>query len=175
MTVLKGSLSSLPLLRRLGFEDGKKTRVRASTSSTVCSLTASFRRCNMQVRPFTKPVFNRPQMLDDALEAAPIGWQLFILGGRQSASTAFLLLLDSYSTRLLAQALSRVVCRYTEGRAFASTLLPDAGGDEDDYLRMPGGHLDWAKRYSMPRYEARSSMRRLASGGACRGIAITSP
>jgi integrase len=40
------------------------------------------------------------------LEAAPIGWQLFILGNSQSDITAFLLLLDTYATRLLAQALS---------------------------------------------------------------------
>src|SRR5215212_3691050 len=39
------------------------------------------------------------------LEAAPIGWQLFILGSCQSDSTAFWLPLDTYATRLLAQAL----------------------------------------------------------------------
>src|SRR5215217_5617413 len=39
------------------------------------------------------------------LEAAPIGWQLFVLESGKSASIAFLLLLATYATRLLAQAL----------------------------------------------------------------------
>src|SRR5215217_411901 len=41
------------------------------------------------------------------LEAAPIGWQLFVLESGESDSIAFLLLLATYATRLLAQALSR--------------------------------------------------------------------
>ena len=41
-----------------------------------------------------------------ALEAAPIGWQLFVLESGKSDSIAFLLLLATYATRLLAQALS---------------------------------------------------------------------
>src|SRR5215216_7815303 len=40
------------------------------------------------------------------LEAAPIGWQLFVLESGKSASIAFLLLLATDATRLLAQALS---------------------------------------------------------------------
>jgi hypothetical protein len=40
------------------------------------------------------------------LEAAPIGWQLFVLESGKSDSIAFLLLLATYATRLLAQALS---------------------------------------------------------------------
>ncbi len=40
-----------------------------------------------------------------ALEAPPIGWQLFILGSSQSDSAAFSSLLDTYATRLLAEAL----------------------------------------------------------------------
>jgi hypothetical protein len=40
------------------------------------------------------------------LEAAPIGWQRFILGSSQSDCTAFLLFLVTKATRLLAQALS---------------------------------------------------------------------
>src|SRR5215213_3205853 len=39
------------------------------------------------------------------LEAAPIGWQLFVLESGKSASIAFLLLLATDATRLLAQAL----------------------------------------------------------------------
>jgi len=42
------------------------------------------------------------------LEAAPIGGQLFVLESGKSASIAFLLLLATYATRLLAQALSFV-------------------------------------------------------------------
>src|SRR5215217_6020697 len=40
------------------------------------------------------------------LEAAPIGWQLFVLESGKSDSIVFLLLLATYATRLLAQALS---------------------------------------------------------------------
>src|SRR5215217_5524725 len=40
------------------------------------------------------------------LEAAPIGWQLFLLGSSQGDSTAFPLCFDTYATRLLAQALT---------------------------------------------------------------------
>jgi hypothetical protein len=40
------------------------------------------------------------------LELPPIGWQLFILGSSQSDSTAFPSFLDTYATRLLAEALS---------------------------------------------------------------------
>jgi hypothetical protein len=40
------------------------------------------------------------------IEAAPIGWQLFVLESGKSDSIAFLLLLATYATRLLAQALS---------------------------------------------------------------------
>jgi hypothetical protein len=43
------------------------------------------------------------------LEAAPIGWQRFILGSSQSDCTAFLLFLVTKATRLLAQALSLCV------------------------------------------------------------------
>src|SRR5215216_6728167 len=43
------------------------------------------------------------------LEAAPIGWQLFVLESGKSASIAFLLLLATYATRLLAQALRRLM------------------------------------------------------------------
>src|SRR5215213_1249506 len=42
------------------------------------------------------------------LEAAPIGWQLFVLESGKSASIAFLPLLATDATRLLAQALSRL-------------------------------------------------------------------
>ncbi len=42
------------------------------------------------------------------LEAAPIGWQLFALGSSQSDCTALTSLLDTYATRLLAQALRRM-------------------------------------------------------------------
>src|SRR5215217_2641066 len=45
-------------------------------------------------------------LADKALEAAPIGWQLFLLGSSQGDSTAFPLCFDTYATRLLAQALS---------------------------------------------------------------------
>src|SRR5215208_5374367 len=41
------------------------------------------------------------------LEAAPIGWQLFVLESGKSDSIVFLLLLATYATRLLAQALRR--------------------------------------------------------------------
>src|SRR5215203_4788330 len=41
------------------------------------------------------------------LEAAPIGWQLFVLESGKSDSMVFLLLLATYATRLLAQALRR--------------------------------------------------------------------
>jgi len=40
------------------------------------------------------------------LEAAPIGWQLFVLEGGKSDSIAFLLVLATYATHLLAQALN---------------------------------------------------------------------
>jgi hypothetical protein len=40
-------------------------------------------------------------------EAAPLGWQYFILGSSESACTAFPLFLETYATRLLAQALIR--------------------------------------------------------------------
>src|SRR5215208_8259180 len=43
----------------------------------------------------------------EKLEAAPIGWQLFVLESGKSDSIVFLLLLATYATRLLAQALSR--------------------------------------------------------------------
>src|SRR5215217_8887854 len=43
--------------------------------------------------------------LTPTLEAAPIGWQLFLLGSSQGDSTAFPLCFDTYATRLLAQAL----------------------------------------------------------------------
>src|SRR5215208_2222186 len=49
------------------------------------------------------------------LEAAPIGWLLFALGGVQSDSTALPPLLDTYATRLLTQALSRVPHRQEPG------------------------------------------------------------
>src|SRR5215208_4377366 len=42
---------------------------------------------------------------DSHLEAAPIGWQLFVLESGKSDSIVFLLLLATYATRLLAQAL----------------------------------------------------------------------
>jgi hypothetical protein len=42
------------------------------------------------------------------LELAPIGWQLFVLKSGKSDSIAFLLLLDTYATRLLAQALNNI-------------------------------------------------------------------
>src|SRR5215217_9774714 len=45
--------------------------------------------------------------LTPTLEAAPIGWQLFLLGSSQGDSTAFPLCFDTYATRLLAQALTQ--------------------------------------------------------------------
>ena len=50
---------------------------------------------------------------NDFLEAAPIGWQLFVLESGKSDSIAFLLLLATYATRLLAQAL-RAVSAYSK-------------------------------------------------------------
>src|SRR5215208_5257035 len=41
------------------------------------------------------------------LELPSIGWQLFILGGSQTDSTAFLSSLDTYDTRLLTEPLTR--------------------------------------------------------------------
>jgi hypothetical protein len=43
------------------------------------------------------------------LDAAPIGCQLFMLGGTTSDCTAFPPFLASYATRLLAQALKRLL------------------------------------------------------------------
>ncbi len=48
----------------------------------------------------------RRRLIED-LEAPPIGWQLFALGDSQSDSTAFPSFLDTYATRLLAEALRR--------------------------------------------------------------------
>src|SRR5215217_2253642 len=45
--------------------------------------------------------------ISQILEAAPIGWQLFVLESGKSDSIVFLLLLATYATRLLAQALGR--------------------------------------------------------------------
>ncbi len=61
----------------------------------------------------TKP---RLKVRSRKLEAAPIGWQLFALGSSQSDCTALTSLLDTYATRLLAQALSlRFNCAGSEG------------------------------------------------------------
>ncbi len=49
-----------------------------------------------------------------ALELPSIGWQLFILGSSQSDSIAFPSFLDTYATRLLAEALS---LRFKHGNA----------------------------------------------------------
>src|SRR5215216_4501186 len=46
------------------------------------------------------------------LEAAPIGGQPFAQDISRRDCTAFLLLFDTYDTRLLAQALRRISCRY---------------------------------------------------------------
>jgi hypothetical protein len=51
------------------------------------------------------------------LEAAPIGWQRFMLGSSHSDWTALLLSLVTYATRLLAQAL-----RWFLGTAIKSWL-----------------------------------------------------
>jgi hypothetical protein len=59
-----------------------------------------------EVKIFQIPESGNQGLIVVDLEAAPIGWQLFILGSRQSDSTALLLFLDTYATRLLAQALS---------------------------------------------------------------------
>src|SRR5215217_3792467 len=47
--------------------------------------------------------------ISQILEAAPIGWQLFVLESGKSDSIVFLLLLATYATCLLAQALRRWV------------------------------------------------------------------
>jgi hypothetical protein len=52
------------------------------------------------------PTSDRAPLVKGDLEAAPIGWQLFVLESGKSDSIAFLLLLATYATRLLAQALS---------------------------------------------------------------------
>jgi hypothetical protein len=64
-----------------------------------------------------------------SLEAAPIGWQLFILGSSQSDCTAFPLFLDTYVTRLLAQALShpRRVGAWNGGLGRGLKAAPAAG------------------------------------------------
>jgi hypothetical protein len=48
----------------------------------------------------------RDTVRQNTLELPSIGWQLFILGGSQSDSTAFLSSLVTYATRLLAEPLS---------------------------------------------------------------------
>src|SRR5215208_6215826 len=64
------------------------------------------------------------------LELPPIGWQLFVLGISQSNSTAFQWLLDTYTTRLLAEPLSSAAttrARSTDARTAHGRLSTLSG------------------------------------------------
>jgi hypothetical protein len=77
------------------------------------------------------------------LEAAPIGSQLFSLGGSQSDCTASAAFLDTYATRLLAQALSSFGCK-------ASLALPQYPALRHAVLR--------SSEYSSEEFERRTRM-----------------
>ena len=134
--------SALRLRYRLLRRSCSSRTPRSCASSPAASISPTNSRYAAWTRWTNKRRGTSSRSCTPYLEAAPIGWQLFILGSSQRDSTALPSFLDTYATRLLAQALSlvkvnRVWRKIGNGRhviAFSSSRCTRCGVIRDGFV-----------------------------------------